>query len=47
MLRIKGQLIPRKKGCCLISVDPVVEPRRLPGSLCNNALIICLAARLA
>jgi len=47
MLRIKGQLIPRKKGCCLISLLPVAEPRRLPGSLCSSALINCLAARLA
>ncbi|WVZ23408.1 hypothetical protein V8G54_001952 [Vigna mungo] len=47
MLRIRGQLIPRKKGCCLISFAPVVEPRRLVGSLCSSALINCLAARLA
>lgn len=46
MLRIKGQLNPRKNGCCLISLAPVVEPRRLAGSLCNSALISCLAARL-
>lgn len=46
MQRIRGQLMPRKKGCCLISLAPETDPKRLAGSRFNNALIICLAARL-
>uniref|UniRef100_A0A2P2MCB5 Putative LOV domain-containing protein n=1 Tax=Rhizophora mucronata TaxID=61149 RepID=A0A2P2MCB5_RHIMU len=46
MHRMRGQLIPRKKGCCLISLAPEFDPKRLAGSLFSNALINCLAARL-
>lgn len=46
MQRIRGQSMPRKKGCCLISLAPVCDPKRLPGSRFNNAFINCLAARL-
>lgn len=46
MQRIRGQLISRKNGCCLISLAPVFDPRRLAGSLCSSEWINCLAVRL-
>jgi hypothetical protein len=46
MQRMRGQLIPRKKGCCLISLAPVFDPNRMAGFLFSNALINCLAGRL-
>uniref|UniRef100_M1C1U0 Phototropin-2 n=1 Tax=Solanum tuberosum TaxID=4113 RepID=M1C1U0_SOLTU len=46
MHRIRGQAIPRKKGCSLISLAPPFDPKRLAGSLFSNEWITCLAARL-
>jgi hypothetical protein len=46
MQRMRGQLIPRKNGCCLISLAPAFDPNRMEGSLFNNALINCLPERL-
>lgn len=46
MQRTRAQLIPRKKGCCLISLAPSYEQSRFLGSLCNNRYINCLAGRL-
>ncbi|PIN23405.1 hypothetical protein CDL12_03865 [Handroanthus impetiginosus] len=37
MQRMRGQFIPRKKGCCLISFAPPFDPKRLAGSRFNNA----------